>query len=87
MAAPDPSKVFGGGKSAPADDPMPDEEDMVEGPEGDEELPPDFERAATEAFPDMEGDTERLGALYRAIEACKGDGGGLALILGKGKGK
>lgn len=53
-----------------------------------EDLPPDFEAAAGEAFPDMS--PEQMGALYRAIEACKGGGGGgdLALIMGgKPKGK
>lgn len=52
--------IMGGGKEKPA----PPSEDKGE------ELPPGFETAATEAFPDMEGDTERVKALWRAIKAC-----------------
>ena len=36
----------------------------------DDEIPPDFEAAATEAFPSMTH--EQMAALKRAIEACKG---------------
>lgn len=60
-----------------------DSEDTGEG-----DLPPEFESAAVEAFPDLDGDTKRLQALYDAIEACHGGGGkpGLAIMIGsKGK--
>jgi len=35
-----------------------------------DELPPGFEDAAAEAFPEMAGDTERMGALKRLIHLC-----------------
>jgi hypothetical protein len=59
---PDLAAVFGsakGGKKPPAAD--------AETP-ADDSVPPDFEAAALEAFPDM-GPAE-LSALKRAIEAC-----------------
>jgi len=37
-----------------------------------DDLPPGFEAAAVEAFPDLEGDRDRLAALKRAIAACAG---------------
>lgn len=55
---------------------------------GGEELPPDFEASAGEAFPELQGDSDRMMALWRAIKACVDGGkpGGLALIIGE-KGK
>ncbi|MEI9950805.1 MAG: hypothetical protein WDO74_17950 [Pseudomonadota bacterium] len=37
-----------------------------------DDLPPGFEAAAIEAFPDLDGDHDRLLALKRAISACTG---------------
>jgi len=53
--------IMGGGKPKPGSD----DEDKGGG-----DLPPGFETAATEAFPEMAGDTERVTALWRAIKAC-----------------
>lgn len=74
------------------DDSM-DDEDMQDGgadedTEKQDDLPPEFETAAVEAFPDMKDDPDRLRALYSAIESCHGSGGhGLAIMLGMPKGK
>ena len=35
------------------------------------EYPPEFEIAIVEAFPELAEDPDRIGAMYRAIEACK----------------
>ena len=35
-----------------------------------DELPPGFEEAAVEAFPDLEGDDDRIKAFWRSIMAC-----------------
>lgn len=75
------------------DDPM-DEEDMADGGADEDtedhkdDLPPEFETAATEAFPELADDPDRLHAFYSAIEACHGGGhSGLAILLGGPKGK
>jgi len=69
--------IFGGkpgkgGHSPPSrgSDEHDDDESTEE--DHDDDLPPGFEAAATEAFPDLEGDSERLKALKRAIAACTG---------------
>lgn len=56
--------VFGGPKASAKEAPEEDESG------GDDELSPDFEAAASEAFPDMAGDRERLLALKRMVMAC-----------------
>jgi hypothetical protein len=66
-----------------------DDGDGMDTEEG-EGLPPEFESAAVEAFPDLEGEHSRLQALYDAISACHGDSGGkpgLAIMIGSKKGK
>ncbi len=70
---PDLAIIFGGKPSKGSPKPGSDTEDR-EQPEtsDDDELPPDFETAAIEAFPELEGDTDRLKALKRAIHACTG---------------
>jgi len=47
-----------------------DDDDDHDHDDDHDELPPGFEEAAVEAFPEMEGDVERLKALRRAIAAC-----------------
>jgi hypothetical protein len=68
--------IFGGAKSSPESEPpmMPEE--------GDSELPPGFEEAYAEY-----AETPSAASMYRLIEACKGDGGGLDILIGKPKGK
>lgn len=76
--------------AALADEKPADDGDSMDS-EGESDLPPEFESAALEAFPDLEGKPERLQALYDAISACHGgpSGGnkmpGLAIMIGKGK--
>jgi hypothetical protein len=68
--------AFGGGDhhhDEPDGDEMdnsPDEgaDDMGE---GDTEYSAEFETAATDAFPELEGKPDRIKALYDAIMACK----------------
>lgn len=81
MAAPakkgvDIALVFGGGKPkdkgtgmgmGAGDSAEPDADDAS----GETEPDPGFTTAAEEAFPDMAGDKDRVGALYRAIMLCK----------------
>lgn len=54
-----------GGGAEPAD-----ETDSA--PEGEEGMPPDFETAAGEAFPELKGDPEKMAAFHRACMACMG---------------
>ena len=64
--------VFGKPKKGGPDD-APDSERSEAGPdrEGDgDELPAGFEDAASEAFPDMAGDPERMASLHRLIKLC-----------------
>ncbi len=58
-----PSK--GGGSS---DSEGPD--DVNESAEGSEDMDAEFEQAAVDAFPDMDGQPERIAALKQAIQAC-----------------
>lgn len=64
--------VFGKPKGKGGPDDAPDSERSEAGPdrEGEGELPAGFEDAASEAFPDMAGDTERMGSLHRLIKLC-----------------
>lgn len=59
--------IIMGGKPKGGGDSMPKPKDESSG----DELPPGFEEAATEAFPDM--DPERLKAFWRAVKACDAD--------------
>jgi hypothetical protein len=59
--------IFGGKGKGGEKPPM---RDSDEHDDEHDELPPGFEAAATEAFPELDGDTERLMALKRAIAAC-----------------
>ena len=70
---PDLSVIFGIGKPSKGDDKSPssrDSRDERDDKDESDELPPGFEEAAIEAFPDLEGDTDRLKALERCIKAC-----------------
>lgn len=65
--------VFGKpkGKGAPSGGPEPDgDEAPGMAAESESQLPEGFEDAASEAFPEMAGDTERMGALKRLIHLC-----------------
>lgn len=82
MAAPKPEDVFGGGRGGAA----PDGDGDYDGDQaGSEDVPPEFE-AAFQEYESAEDPAERMKALYRCIEACKGGSGGLALVLGSPKG-
>ena len=48
------------------------EEDESDDEDESESLPEDFEDYAITAFPELEGEPERLQALYRAMKACAG---------------
>jgi len=70
---PDLSVIFGIGKPSKGDDKSPssrDAEDERDEDKESDELPPGFEEAAVEAFPDLEGDQDRLKAFWRAVQAC-----------------
>jgi len=60
--------IIMGGKPKPGAKLGGKEPDGDEG--GDDELPPGFEEAASEAFPDLAGDKERMLALKRCIHLC-----------------
>lgn len=61
--------VMGGPKGkAPMGEPDGDEREESDG----DELPPGFEEAFAEAFPDSAGDTERMQAVKRLIHLCAG---------------
>lgn len=45
----------------------------AETPDGDD-MAADFESAAVDAFPELEGKPERIAALKQAIQACMGAG-------------
>jgi len=71
---PDLAIIFGGKPGKPSSKPGSDSEDR-DRPDDDtddehDDLPPGFEAAAIEAFPDFEGDHERLAALKRLISLC-----------------
>ncbi len=73
-AEPDLAVLIGsakGGRKAPPGEVLADE--MGIGEEGDEPLPPGFESAAMEAFPDM--DPASYPALKRLIASCMGEPG------------
>lgn len=55
-----------GGKGGAKAPPLPMGDEETEAPE----VTPAFETAAVEAFPEMEGDVERIAALKRAIHEC-----------------
>jgi hypothetical protein len=79
MAKASQAEAFGGGDYA--DDPEPggmEDEDMS----GDTDLPPDFEAAYDEYDSNPSAQT-----FWAAVEACTAapKGGGLALLIGKGK--
>lgn len=69
--------VFGGKSGKGGDKPSrPDDsegDDMREEKDDDDDLPAGFEEAATEAFPDLDGDQDRLKAFLRAVKACTGE--------------
>lgn len=70
---PDLAIIFGGKPGKPSSKPGPDTEDREHSDDNeDDELPPGFEAAAIEVFPDFEGDHERLVALKRLIALCTG---------------
>ncbi len=63
--------VFGKPKGKGGADAAPDSERSEAGAEGEGDgLPAGFEDAASEAFPDMAGDPERMGSLHRLIKLC-----------------
>lgn len=66
--------VFGpkpkGGKKPPVGAGMDDDMAEADDHEEEAELPPDFESYALEAFPELEGDTARTTALWKAVQAC-----------------
>lgn len=45
-------------------------EDAEDDADESSEVPPDFEEEAIAAFPELDGETERLAALYRAVKCC-----------------
>jgi hypothetical protein len=45
-------------------------EDVNDAAESAEDMDAEFEQAAVDAFPDMEGQPERIAALKQAIQAC-----------------
>jgi hypothetical protein len=61
--------VFGKPKGKADPDAAPDSEPEAPA-EGGDDLPAGFEDAVGEAFPDMAGDPERIGALKRLIHLC-----------------
>ncbi len=66
---PDLTLVFGMGPKSGKGEP-----DKAEAEENEETaIPPDFEKAAVEAFPELEGDEERIAALHRACLAAQGE--------------
>ncbi len=88
MAKSDMAKAFGGGGSDTYADPEDDTEDADEDEDedmpGDSDLPPDFESAY-----DAYEKTPSAQTFWDAVEACTAapKGGGLALLIGKGKPK
>jgi len=72
--------MFGGGDDAAPEGPSSDAgdagelgalaDDLAEGEEEAEAMPPDFALNAAEAFPDLAGDDARIEALYRTIKSC-----------------
>jgi hypothetical protein len=64
--------VFGKpkGKGGPDDAPDSERSERPDREAEDEGLPAGFEDAASEAFPDMAGDTERMESLHRLIKLC-----------------
>ena len=60
--------IFGKGKPKSSDD---DAEESDDGEEYEEdEVPPDFESYAVEAFPELEDDSARTMAFWKAVKAC-----------------
>ena len=55
-----------GGRSGDSEGP----DDVNDSAEGDEDMDAEFEQAAVDAFPDMDGKPERIAALKQAIQAC-----------------
>lgn len=85
MAAPSMKGVYGDGGGKPPPEPM---DDMMEDDAGEEDSPysPEYMAAYDEYAESPSAET-----FWRAVEACVaetgGGGGGLALLLGKPKGK
>jgi hypothetical protein len=79
MPKPSPMDVFGKGDVAAEDT---SDEEMAPDMGADDEVPPDFQSAYDEYEADPTAST-----MYRMIEACKGGGADMALLIGSGKSK
>lgn len=55
-----------GGRSGDSEGPS----DVNDPGEGDEDMDAEFEQAAVDAFPELDGQPERLAAFKQAIKAC-----------------